>query len=251
MNYLIYEIAIIILLFFPQKDPFYNKQGRPSTYGINTYIKNNEKNLIQEYEYRIDTLFDINIYTDNLDLSSDGDLGEFYIPDYIVITNNEKFVAYEFNQLSKFKQRITPYNERTVKAVTFHELTHAYFYKIVIMMKNNDQHVSPEYSNFRMVPVSNFSTTFIEEGICEYVVYYLNESNPLKDIPIPGNMNELLDENNKVNNLYFYSVIFLQKFMDKYGIKKGIEILVSNKPPTYEEILNPDLFYNRINFNQK
>jgi len=246
-----YKIVIIILILFSQKDPFFNKQGRPSTYGINKYIKDNEERLIREYQYHIDTLYDVNIYSDDLDLSSDGDLGEFYIPDYIVITNREKFIGYEFKQLSKFKQRAMPYNERTIKAVVFHELTHAYFYKILVTMKNNNRYVSPEYSNFRMVPVSNFNTTFIEEGICEYVIYYLNESNPLKDIPIPENINELLNESNKVNNLYFYSVIFLQKFMDKCGIKKGIEILISNKPPTYEEILNPDLFYARINFNQK
>jgi hypothetical protein len=241
-----YKIAVIILIFFSQKDPSYNKQGRPSTYGINTYIKNNEESLIREYEYRIDTLYDVNIYSDDLDLSSDGDLGEFYIPDYIVVTNKEKFISYEFNQLSRFKQRTVPYNERTVKAVVFHELTHAYFYKTLIIMRNNGQYISPEYSNFRMIPTSDFNTSFIEEGICEYVVYYLNESNHLKDIPTPENINELLEENNKINNLYFYSVIFLEKFLNENGIKKGLKVLIKNKPPTYEEILSPELFYNRL-----
>jgi len=243
---MIWIFCILFLISSHQKDPYYNKQGRPSTYGINAYIKNNEESLIREYEYRIDTLYDVYIYSDNLDQISDGDLGEFYIPDYITITNQEKFIAYEFKQLSKFKQKTISYNERTVKGVIFHELTHAYFYQILITMKNNNQYISPEYSNLRMVPISNFSADFIEEGICEFVNYYLNEGNSVGNIPIPDNVKDLLDENNKVNNLYGYSSIFLKDFLYKNGIKRGIEILVANKPPTYEEILNPELFYKRL-----
>lgn len=239
-------ILISLSLFYPQKDPNYNKQGRPSTYGINAYIKNNEESLIREYENRVDTLYDINIFTDNLDETSDGDLGQFYIPDYVVVTNRENYVAYEFNQLSKFKQKTTSYRERTVKAVIFHELTHAYFYQISIIMRNNNEYISPEYSTLRMFPISKFNIDFIEEGICEYIVYHLNESNPIKDIPIPDNLIDLLDENNTVNNIYCYSVIFLKDFLDKYGVKEGVRILISNNPPSYEEILNPELFYNRL-----
>ena len=47
-------------------------------------------------------------------------------------------------------------------------------------------------------------------------------------------------------NLYCYSVVFLDEFLDKYGIHKGIEILIGNRPPSYEEIINPKLFFNRI-----
>jgi hypothetical protein len=35
----------------------------------------------------------------------------------------------------------------------------------------------------------------------------------------------------------------------KYGgIKYAIMILLKNRPPNYEEILNPDLFYKRLIF---
>jgi len=243
-----FTIILTLLLLFshPQKDPNYNKQGKPSTYGINTYIKNNEESLIREYTYRVDTLYDVDIFSDNLDETSDGDLGQFYIPDYIVVSNRETYVAYEFNQLSKFKQKTTSYRERTVKAVVFHELTHTYFFQRMIIMRNTGQHVSPEYSNFRMFPIAKFNTDFIEEGICEYMVYYLNESNPINDITVPYNIADLLDENNTVNNIYCYSVIFLKDFLDKHGVKEGVKILISNNPPSYEEILNPELFYKRL-----
>lgn len=245
----IFTILFLFLSFNPQKDPNYNKQGKPSTYGINAYIENNQLDIIKEYEYRVDSLYDVYIYAENLNESNDEeDLGQFYLPDYIIVTNEEKFVAYEFKDLSKFKQRTIMYNERTVKAVIFHELTHAYFNQVLITMKNNNQYTSPEYGILRMFPnpSTQFGSTFIEEGICEYVIYYLNESNPIKNIPIPDNTTDLLANANKINNLYYYSVIFLQDFLDKYGIRKGIEILVSNKPPSYEEILDPKQFFNRI-----
>jgi hypothetical protein len=244
-----FKILFFLFLFYPtQKDPNYNKQGRPSTYGITTYIKNNELSIIKEYEYRVDTLYDVYIYTEDLSESSDDELGQFYLPSDIIITNEEKFVAYEFKQLSKFKQKSLAYNERTVKAVIFHELTHAYFNQVMFLMNQNNQYVSPEYGSLRMFsnPSTRFGTEFIEEGICEYVIYYLKESNPIEHIPIPENENDLLADENKVNNLYCYSVIFLKDFLDKYGIYKGIEILIGNKPPSYEEILNPPLFFNRI-----
>jgi hypothetical protein len=138
------------------------------------------------------------------------------------------------------------YNEKTVKAVVFHELTHAYFNQILITMKNNNQYVSPEYATLRMFPSSRFNVEFIEEGICEYVVHYLGECSPLKDIIVPDNEIDLLDKNNAINNLYCYSVIFLTDFLDKTGIKEGIKILISNNPPTHKEILNMDLYYKRL-----
>ena len=242
-------LFFLIFLSHPQKDPNYNKQGKPSTYGINIFVKNNQLDIIKEYKHRVDSLYDVYIYTENLsETSNDDELGQFYLPDYIVITNEEKFVEYEFSHLSKFKQRTITYNERTVKAVIFHELTHAYFNQILMNMKNNNQYVSPEYGTLRMFPNPNtrFGAEFIEEGICEYVIYYLNESNPIKNIPVPDNETDLLAEANKVNNMYSYSVIFLEGFLDKYGVHKGIEILISNKPPSYEEILHPKLFFDRL-----
>ena len=244
--------AILFLSFSQQKTVYFtDKQGKPTTYGITAYVKNHQDDLIKEYERRIDTLYDINIYAENLGTEDEGDLGEFYIPDQIVITNHPKYIAYEFSDLSKFKQRTSSYKDRTVKAVIFHELTHAYFYKIVYQMRTENIKVSPEYSNFRMYPMADlqFGAEFIEEGICEYVIYYLNESAPIKDVTIPDNETDLLDNNNKINNIYYYSVIYIRDFLNKEGLKKGIEILIKNRPPNYKEILKPELFFNRLQIN--
>lgn len=246
-----HDISKIFLIFFIlfyglKNDPLYNKEGKPSTYGINQYIKENQEIIIKEYEYRIDTLYDIYIFTENLNKNEDfQDLGIFYSPDYIVITNEEEYIDYEFKNLTKFKQKTLSYTERTVKAVVFHELTHAYINQIYQTMKNP----SPEYGMIRIFPTPGyrFGTDFIEEGICEYVVYYLNETTPIKNITAPKTEEDLLDPKNKVTNIYYYSVVFLKNFFEKHGVKNGIEILLSNRPPSNEEILNPKIFFNRLN----
>jgi hypothetical protein len=224
----------------------YNKQGKPSKWGINEYIEKNQENIIKEYEYLVDTIYDVFIFSENLSESGDPeDLGNFYYPDYIIITNEENYVAYEFKDLSKFKQKTLNYTDRTVKSVIFHELTHVLVNQIYQTITNP----SPEYGMIRIYPLPRyqFGSTFIEEGICQYVIFHLNESPPPRNIPIPDNITDLIDPENKTNNVYYYSVIFLKDFLDKQGIKKGIEILISNKPPSYDEILNPSSYFNRLN----
>lgn len=250
MTNILIILFILFVSFHTQKNLLYNNQGKPSTYGITQYVEKNQESIVKEYEYQIDTIYDVYIFTESLGENINQDLGHFYLPDYIVITDRESYVAYEFKELSKFKQRTVSYNERTVKAVIFHELTHVYFNQILVLMQNNEKNVSPEYGTLRMFPnpASRFGATFIEEGVCEYVVYYLKECSDIKDVAIPQTKEDLTDDMNIVNNMYRYSVMFVKDFLDTCGLKKGIEILIGNKPPTYEEILDPKLFFNRINY---
>ncbi len=247
-------LFIFVFLFSYEKDPMFNKYGRPSTYGITTYIDNNHDSIIKDYETRIsDTLYDVFITVDNLSYSEGNseELGVFYIPDNIIVTNEEKYVAYKFSDLSRFRQNTSIYSERTLTAVLYHELTHAYFNQILYIMKSQNKSIASEYGIIRMFPnaASRFGSEFIEEGICEYVVYHLKESAPLRNIVEPKTENDLLGENNKINSIYRYSVVYLEDFLDKYGLKQGIEILIGNKPPSYREILEPELFFNRLNYN--
>jgi len=245
---------LFISLSIPQKkqDPYYNKAGKPSTWGINKFVKDNHDNLIAEYEFLVDTIYEVFMFTENLSEYSDRrSLGEFYIPDQIVITNEERYIAYEWKDLTKYQQRVYPYVTRTVKAVIFHELTHAYFYQNIYILQQEGKHVSPEYGSIRLFPTPSYrlGATFIEEGICEYTVYALKESAPLGDIEIPTTTEQLMDKDKEVNNLYYYSVYFLKDFLDYHGLEEGIQILLQNKPPNYEVILNPKLFFDRIEKN--
>jgi hypothetical protein len=243
-------ILILLLLLFSsyiQEYPL-NKKGKPTSNGINYYIKINEQNFINEYQKFInDTIYDIYIYTENLRNYSDYDsleLGRFYLPNEIIITNEEKFIGYE---LSKTKRRLNETNQ-FVKATLFHELTHVYYYQIILEMHMKNLFVSPEYNNLRMFPKSEmgFGSEFIEEGVCEYLIQKIGEIVPYKNIFIPKNIEELLDKKNRYDVKYKYASYFLKDFLDLTGLKKGIEILLRNKPPTYEEILNSNLFFNRL-----
>lgn len=252
MNAIINILFILLFFFSSQKDPYYNKSGRPSTYGITLYVEKYQDNVIMEYRFKIDTVHYVEVLTDNLsELSDENDLGNYYpIDNLIVLTNEEKYIEYEYADLSKFKQKLTPYTDRTVKAVMFHELTHAYFYQTIAIMKMNDEYVSSEYGYVNIYPRSDlrFGSTFIEEGICEYVVYYLKESSPIENVFIPKTKTDVVNSDNEIYVKYHYSVYFLKDFMDKHGIEKGIKILVSNRPPNYDEILNPELFFNRLTY---
>jgi len=249
MNF-IAKILILLLFFLSQqqhKDPlYYNKQGKPSSKGIDTYISKNHDNLIAEYEYRIDTLYDVYLFTENLDET--GDLGNFYLPDYIVINNKERYVEYEYKNLTKYQQIVMPHTAKTVKGVLFHELTHVYFNQTLILAKQEGLSVSPEYGTIRLFPNpgSRFGADFIEEGVCEYVVYYLKECSPINEVPIPNTAEELTDKNNRVKFVYWYSSYFLKDFLDEKGLKEGIKILITNKPPSYDEILNPQRYFDRL-----
>lgn len=245
------NILFILLFFLPlQKDPYYNKSKRPSTYGITQYVEKFQDNIIMEYTFKIDSLFYIDVFTDNLSQYSDeNDLGIFFPGDnIIVLTNEEKYVEYEYADLSKIKQKLTPYTDRTVKAVLFHELTHAYFYQTVARMKMDDAYVSSEYGFISVFPRLDlrFGAEFIEEGVCEYVVYYLKETSPMENPFIPKTVKELIDPSNEIYAKYHYSVYFITDFLDKYGIENGIKILVTNRPPSYDEIITPKLFFDRL-----
>lgn len=248
----IFNIIIILLLSFQeQKDSFYyNKEGRPSSKGIIEYVKRNEENIIKEYIYKIDTLYDVYMFTEDLSKGRIVDLGEFYIPDQIIITYKEVYSGYQFKDLPKNEKKYA-FEEKTVNAVIFHELSHAYFYQTVQLSKDDTINpIFPVYYNFSIYPSTElkYGAEFIEEGVCEYIVYWMGESVLLKKPHTPKNEKNFLNVNLDYLIKYRYSVYFLKDFLEQYGIKKGIKILISNKPPTYEEILNPELFFKRLKY---
>jgi len=237
-------------------DLLYNKQGKPSSEGIKEFIDKNQESIIAEYQSQIDTIDEVYIYSENLSRWNENELGEFNPPGFVAITNEERFIEYEYKYLSKYELRMSSYEDRTVKAVIFHELTHAYFNKIVISMNTKGYNVHLDYEHnfsYGLYSETGFGAQFIEEGICEYAIFYLNEAKPTigSELIIPTTKEELIDETKEVNNKYYYSVYFLKDFLDKYGIKRGTEILITNKPPTYNEIINPHEFFARVIINDK
>jgi len=247
------SILILLLLSFPQvRQDYPLKNGRPTTKGIDQYVEDNAESMIREFEEFIgDTLYDIYIYTE--DLTENGyfdpmELGRYY-PNEIFVTNTEVYMAYQMNWLSRRGRDSVSASNLFVKATVFHELTHHYLHQLGIEMSQMEGiPVHRAYQAFFRIyrDHTDIGAKFIEEGICEYVTGKMGEIIPPRKPFIPKTVEDLFDEENSFNVYYKYSAHILTDFLETTGLKRGIKILLHNPPPTHEEILNPDLFFTRL-----
>jgi hypothetical protein len=265
---LVKKILIIILLIIPsytlnndvvardyyfiqqeEKLPLHN--GRPTTFGINYYAKNNENKFIKEFEEMVDdTLYDVYITVDNIkkytnDPNTLGYCATGMGSSEIVITNEPRYIHYEYSMMTPYQRRSVLEANNFVKGVIFHELAHNYFNQVILEMKMDSMTVSSEYNNFNMVPRNSFGSSFIEEGIAVYVTVKKGECILGQDF-IPESIEQIQDKYYKYYVNYNYSCVFVRPILDKYGIKNGMKLLIGNKPPSYEEMMKPDLYYNRL-----
>ena len=220
-----------MLLFLSTGNKYPLKNGIPTTHGIEMYVFDNKDVILKEFENFVqDSIYiNIDIVTDDLTEYTDYDsleLGRYYTSGEIVITNQEKFIEYELDNLSKYRIRNISESNKFVKAVMIHEITHLYITQLIDRRKYN-----------------TYESDFIEEGICEYVVQKMNQSIVSKNIFIPKNKEDI---KNNYEIKYQYSFYFVKNFIDSVGIKKGIIILMKNKPPNSEEIINPNLYFKRL-----
>lgn len=258
---------LIILLFFLfvsyQIKPEYpvNRKGEPSKYGIQYYLQKNEDKIISEFQKFVnDTLYDVYITVDNLsNYMEDEDALGLCISSQssaeIIITNEEKYLAYEVSLLKKRANQEIISANNFVKGTLIHELGHFYFNQVIREMSIVDTitfapRVRSEYtSKFFIVPKNTFGSKFIEEGIAEYSLIKMKEEIVDKNPYIPKSTNDLMAQENKYNVFYRYASYYLTPFIDHYGVKKAIKILVSNPPPSYEEILDSRKFFSRLIIN--
>jgi hypothetical protein len=252
---------ILFLLVFPQQQVYQYKHNRPTKQGIDYYVRVNKHKIQKELEdFLKDTIFlDVEISTDDISeyVGNDSlDMAYHFTykdgGDEIILDNRERYVAYDINDLSKLRRLTLSTYNRFVKTALIHELMHSYFLQKIIMAKNDSVRVYKEYDYKQMTAIrmypnieEDYGASFIEEGVCQYVVQQMKQEIQYKT-PIPESVQDLTGSN--TNSIkYNYSVEYLRKFLDHYGVGKGIEILIKNKPPIYSEILNPELFFNRLN----
>lgn len=254
------NILVFLFLFFQQKD-YPLRKNRPTTEGINLYVKENTNAIIAEFQKFIgDTLLlDTEFSTDNLSLYTGYDTLDLAYhftyengTDEIIIDNRPIYVAYDINDVAKLKRINLQSTNAFVKTTIMHELCHSYFLQIVLLLKfqNIEVYKAYDFTKMRRVQMypnfeESFSAQFIEEGICEYVIEKMQLELPKQKI-IPKSTNDLMDIDIQKNITYGYSVDYLKSFLDIMGLKYGIMILIRNKPPSSLEILNPDLFFNRL-----
>jgi len=249
-----FGFLIIILLLLPiqEKQDYPLKNGRPTSRGIDRYVEDNADALISELQDFIqDTLYNANIYTEDLSKNQDQnplELGNYY-PNEIFINNAEIFIGYELEDLPSASRDTIISSNLFVKAAVFHELMHHYIYQIGIEMLRKDQiAVDRAYQSFFRIYSyrEDPGPKFIEEGICEYVTHTMNETISRRRPYIPKKPSDLNKPENAYKVFYKYSAYSLTKFLDNKGLKEGVKILLHNRPPSTEEILKPELFFARL-----
>ena len=250
-----YRFILILLVVFPIQDQrvYPLKNGRPTSRGIDLYVEENADALIREMQDFIgDTLYNANIYTEDLSDNSDHnplELGN-YFPNEIFITNAEVFLAYELEALSRTKRDSISTSNLFVKTAVFHELMHHYIYQVGTEMLRRDQiAVDRAYQSFFRIYSNRDDpgSRFIEEGICEYVTLKIKSRISPRRPRIPKTVAELDRPENENNVFYRYSAYCLTEFLDNQGLKRGIKILLHNRPPSKEEMLDMDLYLSRLN----
>jgi len=250
MKQLIFIFAWSITLPLFQDYPL--KHGKPTSKGIEQYVEENGDLIKTEYQNFIqDTLHDVWIYTQDLSnyYGSDSlELGWYY-PNEIFITSSELFIAYELADLSKLQKARHRESNKFVKSTLIHELTHTYIHQINREMRSVDRiivHRAYQDNIWILKPHESFGRAFIEEGICEYISEKMGEIIPPKRPFHPETMEDLMEKKNSYKVKYKYSSHVLKPFLDTTDFKKAVKILLQNAPPTYMEMLNPELYFGRL-----
>lgn len=252
-RFLFILLSFLFLSFSQDKYIYPYKYGKPTTAGIKQYVYDNEENFIAEYSAFVhDTIYDASFNTDKLSEyynSDSNELGCFFYPNSITITNEEMFLDYELSRVNKYNRKSLIESNRFVKGTVMHEMTHVYFYQIIREMQYEKMKVNALYrNNINIFPNNTYGAEFIEEGVCEYVAELMDEIVPCKYIYKPKNLNEIIINRNQYEIKYRYSRIYVKGFLSQYSdsLKTGIKILLRNEPPTTEEMLTPEIYYQKL-----
>ena len=249
------QLVFILLLLVSAPHEYPKKHGKPTPKGIEMYTEDNRDSLLLEYqEFINDTLWlDVWIYAEDLTdyVGHDStELGRYFYGE-AVVSMDTLFVAYELADFSRFRRRTSGETNKFVKSTIFHELTHHYIVQIGKEMEFIDSirvHRSYETDIWIIRSYDMFGSTFIEEGICEYMVTQMGEIIPPKRYSKPKTEYDLTSHKNKYKYVYKYSSEYVKNFLDSTGFKRGVKILIHNDPPTYQQILNPELYFNNLDY---
>lgn len=243
---------MLLFMQLEEPGPYPLKNGKPTSEGIALYVEQNSEALIREFQDFVgDTLYNIWIYADELQDHSNSDSIELgsYFPHEIYISTSEMFEAYELDDLSERQRSRLKESNKFVKGVIIHELTHEYVYQVGVEMQSVHRlAINRSYQDGLVLVKSPeaFGSSFIEEGICEYITGKMGELVPPTRVKTPRSVGDLLDSRKAYMVKYKYASLFLENYLDSTGFKKGLQILLYNPPPSYEEILNPEQYFSRL-----
>ena len=251
-NILLTSTFVLVSLFATaQKYPL-NEQGKPTTEGIEQYVKDNEENFIVDFEkYVKDTIYQAFFSVEDLTQYvryKGWEQGWHEGGGNIILSNKEEYVGYSLKHLSKFERSQFIETNAFVRGTALHELTHCYIEQISRKLLSKGIEVEKEYlpSNPFSKDYSTIYSDFIEDGIAEYISKEMGEIILPKKLFVPKNIEEFLDTTKIYHSRYQYAYKYVKDFLNFYGVKNGIGILIANPSPTEKEIFNSDIYFRRL-----
>lgn len=228
-----------------QKYPL-GKDRKTTKEGIEQYVLDNDSIINKKFneKFKINSKPN-NYYVDDISLYNAKDSKGIYLGKggggEIVIDSENPFQNYSVFFLSKSVKNNFIYNDDFVKGVMIHEKAHGYIEQKRSELKNKN------ISTFFREKDSTFEfrSSFIEEGIAQYCALKFGEIISPEEYFLPKNAKKLI-KNESWEIEYKYSMYFVKDFLDLVGLEFGIEIFLTNAPPTIEEIINPKIFYGRL-----
>jgi hypothetical protein len=242
---LISTFAISSFFLNAQEYPL-NEKGKTTKKGVEQYVLDKDSTINEEFNKK----FKVNsyrnyFYVDDISLYDSKDSKGIYLGKggggEIIIDSENSFENYSVEFLSKEKINSFTYNDDFVRGVMFHEKTHGYLEQIKNELKHKK--ILPHFRE--KDTMFEFRSSFIEEGIAQYCAWKFGEIISPGKYVLPKNTKELI-KNKSWEIEYKYSMYFVKDFLDLVGLKFGAEILLTNSPPTIEEMMSPKLFYSRL-----
>lgn len=228
------------------QDYFLNNEGKPSRKGIEYYLKNEFQNIKQDFKKTFKVELDsTDIYLDSLAAPNGknllNELGN-YVDGIIAIDENENFFAYSNNNLPKSLEGKIIECDAFLRGTIIHELAHQFIDEFkYYSISDNELVVSLNRKK------ENFVETFVEEGVAQYCAKKMNEIIYSKKPKIPKTKEELLtkDKEKEYEIKYKYSLYFIEPIFKKHSFEEGVKLLLE-EPPTIEEILDRNLYYEHV-----
>jgi hypothetical protein len=232
--------------------------GRPTTMGIDWYINNsqNQRNFIREYQKTIkDSLYNDIYFRTETPKKKTSILAYNEISANsceIIVYDKEDYRCFEYDTTKLGEYFDTDY---FLKATVMHEISHYYFYQCIMeMQKMLHAKVNVYYTaDLYMFPNQElqYGAKFIEEGFCTYIIQKFNYTPEYVNVRIPVYVSELQDKKLDFDIQYIYASKVIWNFLDMSigltgSVKHGLMILLSNRPPNYQEIMKPGQYFDRL-----
>ncbi|MEF8983252.1 MAG: hypothetical protein V5A51_01540 [Bacteroidales bacterium] len=223
-----------------------DKEGNATTRGVVEYIEDKDSLINEQFDEKFEVnSYDVNFVPDAMSKYSDDTSHQgFYFRHRgertVIIDTVDGYGHYSLQSLPEQRKDSIRFSYNSLRGLMIHEKAHAFFNEMKSRLYSEG---TKHY--YTLTPDYVFSKSFIEEGVAQYCAYKMGEIIIPERYEPSDSLETLFVE--KASELeYEYSLYYLKDFLDFFGLEECTKILLTNPPPTKEEIINPLKFYQRL-----